>query len=94
MRLHFLAPFVLLGLVYGAEPQAPPQSQPEITSHESAAVFSSRINLVSVPVVVRDREGHAVGNLRQEDFQLFDKGKAQTITKSSPFSGAIRLNGR
>jgi VWFA-related protein len=57
------------------------QSQPEITTQESTVTFSSRVNLVSVPVVVRDREGHAVGNLRKEDFQLFDKGKLQLITK-------------
>jgi VWFA-related protein len=57
------------------------QGQPEVSSQEAPVTFSSRVNLVSVPVVVRDREGHAVGNLRQEDFQLFDKGKLQTITK-------------
>ena len=63
--------------------QAPPPDPPEVSSHESPITFSSRVNLVSVPVVVRDREGKALGNLRQEDFQLFDKGKLQVVTKFS-----------
>lgn len=36
-----------------------------------------------VPVVVRDRQGRAIGGLSQEDFQLFDKGKPQVISKFS-----------
>src|ERR1700722_14155547 len=60
-----------------------PATQPEIVSHQAPATFSSRVNLVPVPVVVRDRAGRAVGSLRQEDFQLFDKGKAQVISRFS-----------
>jgi VWFA-related protein len=66
-----------------AWPQAAGQNQPEVTSHEGAVTFSSKVNLVSVPVVVRDAQGRTVGNLKQEDFQLFDKGKLQTITTFS-----------
>jgi len=71
------------------------QEQPEIASREAPATFSSKVNLVSVPVVVRDSKGRAIGNLRQEDFRLFDKGKSQVITRFSvqtngaPATGAI-----
>src|SRR5271156_3463200 len=59
------------------------QNESEITSHDTPTTFTSRVNLVVVPVVVRDRDGKAVGGLKQEDFQLFDKGKPQVISKFS-----------
>jgi VWFA-related protein len=37
-------------------------------------------NVVTVPVVVRDRDGRPVGNLERKDFELFDSGKLQEIT--------------
>jgi VWFA-related protein len=63
-------------------------AQPEVVTHEAPATFDSRVNLVSVPVVVRDRDGRPVGNLSQNDFQLFDKGRGQEITKFSVETGA------
>ena len=55
----------------------------EVSSHDAPVTFSTKVNLVSVPVVVRDRQGHALGTLNREDFQLFDRGKLQVITKFS-----------
>lgn len=54
----------------------------EITSQEKQPSFQLRVerNLVLVRVVVRDSKGQAVSNLRKENFQLFDNGKAQTIS--------------
>jgi VWFA-related protein len=43
-------------------------------------VIRSVTNEVLVPVVVRDARGHAVGNLTKGDFEVFDNGRAQTIT--------------
>ena len=73
--------------IWGAaegQPQQPPPSQSdEVTTRETPATFRTKVNLVLVPVVVRDRQGHAVGDLRKEDFQLFDSGKPQTISSFS-----------
>src|SRR3954451_22723463 len=71
--------------------QAPAKSTAEMASHDEPALFKARVNLVMVPVVVRDRKGNAVGNLKQEDFQLFDKGKPQYIARFSMERAGGRL---
>ena len=53
----------------------------ELASHDEPATFKVNVKLVVVRAVVRDSQGHAIGNLRQEDFQIFDKGKPQVITQ-------------
>jgi VWFA-related protein len=62
-----------------------------MAAHDEPALFKARVNLVMVPVVVRDRKGNAVGNLKQEDFQLFDKGKPQYIARFSMERAGGRL---
>src|SRR3984957_14553731 len=69
---------MLMGVVSGLG-----QNTAELTTHDAPATFSTKVNLVMVPVVVRDGKGKAIGTLQKEDFQLFDKGKPQVISKFS-----------
>jgi len=71
--------------VLGLQGQAPPPAEgqsntSELAFHDTPATFRTKVNLVLVPVVVRDKAGNAVGNLRKEDFQLYDRGKIQSIS--------------
>jgi VWFA-related protein len=62
-------------------PKPAPAAKDEITTVDRPLTFKVQTNLVEVPVIVRDRDGRAVGNLKQEDFRIFDKGKRQEIAK-------------
>ncbi len=62
---------------------APQQNTAEMSSRDTPATFTTKVNLVMVPVVVRDAKGKAVGTLQKEDFQLFDRGKPQVISRFS-----------
>jgi len=56
----------------------------------------ARVDLVVVPVSVRDNNGLLVPNLDREDFKVFEDGKRQTITNFSldaqPLSVAIVID--
>jgi VWFA-related protein len=82
MHVRGAASALLLFGVF-AHAQTAPQNAAEMTSHDAPATFSTKVNLVMVPVVVRDGKGKAIGTLQKEDFQLFDKGKPQVISKFS-----------
>ena len=68
IRTRFLAIGLLpVGALAWIGGQMLPKQDAEVTSSQVPAVFKASTNLVQVPAVVRDRDGHAVGNLRAED---------------------------
>jgi VWFA-related protein len=94
---------VLAAMALAQDPPTPPaaanapaavsKDTAEMSMRDTPATFKTRVNLVLVPVIIRDRQGHAIGDLKQDDFQLFDRGKLQIITKFSvekPGSPVVR----
>lgn len=82
-RIALLTLIPLIGQGQPAPAAGATNNQAELATHDAPATFTTRVNLVMVPVVVRDAKGKAVGSLKREDFQLFDKGKPQVILKFS-----------
>jgi VWFA-related protein len=68
-----------------AKPEPAPATgqEEEVSTHDSPTTFKVRVNLVLVRVVVRDKTGKPISNLKKEDFQLFDNRKLQTISSFS-----------
>ncbi len=52
----------------------------ELSTHDEVTTFRVKVSEVLVRVVVRDEAGHTIGNLKKEDFELFDNKKPQVIT--------------
>jgi VWFA-related protein len=68
-----------------ALPAPPPPSSPQTPEApvDTQAIFRVRTNVVTVRAVVRDGHGNVVGDLRKDDFELFDNGKRQAISSFS-----------
>jgi len=58
-------------------PQAPAPDPP--AQAEQTPTFRTDINFVRVDVIVNDKQGNPVQDLRQEDFEVTEDGKPQTI---------------
>ena len=81
VRLRLMGLLVLLtgtALTAGQTPAPPAQQQP--TSAQQPPTFKVRVDYVEVDAVVTDRQGRLVRDLKKEDFQVLEDGKAQAIT--------------
>ncbi len=76
--------FLLLTAALAAQTQTG-----EVTTREETPTFQSSVNLVRVPVVIRDKKGNTVGTFHKEDFQLTDRGKAQYISQFAIEGSAV-----
>src|SRR5882757_373776 len=78
-RVRLMGLLVLLAgsaLTAGQDP-APPAQQPPA---QQTPTFKVRVDYVEVDAVVTDRQGRIVRDLKKEDFQVLEDGKAQAIT--------------
>ncbi len=74
-RIRLVALIVFIAgtaLTAGQAPPPQPQSQ--------QPTFKVQVDYVEVDVVVTDRQGNLVRDLKKEDFQVMEDGKAQTIS--------------
>lgn len=60
-------------------PQAPAPPDAAAQTPPAPPSFRTDINFVRVDVLVSDRQGNPVGDLRQQDFEITEDGKPQTI---------------
>ena len=77
VQLTAVAVFALaaaIAVTAGQNPPAPAQGQ------QAPPTFKLRVDYVEVDVVVTDRQGELVKDLKKEDFQVLEDGKGQTIS--------------
>src|SRR6187402_658318 len=76
-------------------PQAQQQQPPPPPAGDQPPIFRSIINFVRVDVIVTDRNGNPVGDLKPEDFEVIEQGQSQTIETFKLISlDGGRSNGR
>lgn len=79
--------------VSGSEQNAATSEETEIDENDVVRVSTS---LITVPAEVMDRNGRYIGNLRKEDFRIFENGVEQELSYfaavKQPFTVALLLD--
>jgi VWFA-related protein len=75
-----MVPLCLCFLVFGLWVHLAAEQTKETPAADGNVKIQVSVNAVLVPAVVRDSEGRAVGNLKKEDFQVFDQDRLQIIS--------------
>jgi VWFA-related protein len=57
-----------------------PSAQPTNQTQNPAFTMQTNVNRVLVPVVVRDKQGRSVDQLKKDDFQVLDNDKPRIVT--------------
>jgi VWFA-related protein len=78
-QLNCSVPAVLFSLASILAPAIAAQPPEQAQAPSGVPTLRLEVNAVLVPVVVRDAQGHAVGNLSQADFKVLDQGKPQIV---------------
>jgi VWFA-related protein len=80
---RFTAISLLLAVVLTAGPhgqqQAPQAPPPEPAASDQQPVFRAGINFVRVDVIVSDKNGNPVADLKPEDFEITEQGRPQKV---------------
>lgn len=79
-----VTPTIIATTVVAGQKATAPTSQ-------QATIFRATTNAVQTPVIVRDKDGRFVPDLRQDEFRVYEDGVPQTITAFSPWIGGRSL---
>ncbi len=69
----------MAALTWLADGRPVTSQEPPATPESTQAVIRRRVDLVVVPVTVRDNQGRTVYDLRREEFRIFEDGEEQEI---------------
>jgi VWFA-related protein len=86
MRTHTLGVTALILLAsistsFTVGAQQPPPPRP--AAEQPAITFKVEVNYVEIDAIVTDAQGNVVRNLTKDDFEVYEKGKLQTVSVAS-----------